>query len=492
MAPRLIYSGGYEGRIDVLAFEAAVSSPTLTRVASTSEAGAAPTWLSFSADGRYLCESFDKISLHFGADGQLFLSLCLARLTSWLRYTTRQDAVDEWGDPEGELHSFRISSDRQTLTKLDSVRTRGLWPCHSVLVSPKSSSSSSSSTSLKPRILCSNYQGQSILNIALNDDGTFDKEDQQVVSVKGVGELGPHEERQKQSHPHGVHVLRWSGGGETFIVVPDLGVDELRVYALDEKTGHLKPGPSVKLSPGAGPRHVLFDHARCGADTTCYVLEELSNSVSVLSVTPPSSSRWPTFTTLQTSISLLPPQSSDSSSSTSSPAAAAAAAAPAHVSARAKSDSDDFKTWHAAELHLSPSRLHLLASNRAAPHDPLNADRDGRGAGERDDLMAVFAVREQERDRESDAVEILQDRKLVTAFGRAPRHFEFEKRKEKDLRSGQLRQGDDDDGDGDDWVVIACHDSDTVVVARWNEQKEELDQVVKLERAGRPGVVMWA
>jgi hypothetical protein len=54
MSPILLFTGGYEGRIETLAFSPSANPPTLTRIASV-ESGEAPTWLTLTPDGRNMC-----------------------------------------------------------------------------------------------------------------------------------------------------------------------------------------------------------------------------------------------------------------------------------------------------------------------------------------------------------------------------------------------------------------------------------------------------
>ena len=72
-------------------------------------------------------------------------------------------------------------------------------------------------------------------------------------------------------------------------------------------------------------------------------------------------------------------------------------------------------------------------------------------------------------------------RVLVSAFGRAPRHFEFAPV----------------EGKAEQLVALALHDTDEVVIAQLVVPEVEGERVRLVEKArmgnaGRPGVVMWA
>ncbi|MER8115816.1 lactonase family protein [Streptomyces sp. NPDC094031] len=84
---------------------------------------------------------------------------------------------------------------------------------------------------------------------------------------------GPDPERQRSPHAHQIvpdPTGRW-------VLAVDLGTDSVRICALDERTGALRPHGVTALPPGTGPRHLAFhprgDHA--------YVLGELRPTVTV-------------------------------------------------------------------------------------------------------------------------------------------------------------------------------------------------------------------
>jgi 6-phosphogluconolactonase len=87
---------------------------------------------------------------------------------------------------------------------------------------------------------------------------------------------GPNHDR--QAGPH-AHMVTTSPDG-AWVLVADLGTDELAVYELDRRRGTLV-GPasgSARVSAGYGPRHLVF-----GADDAIFVVNELVSAVSVFS-----------------------------------------------------------------------------------------------------------------------------------------------------------------------------------------------------------------
>ncbi|HEY5554051.1 MAG TPA: beta-propeller fold lactonase family protein [Cellulomonas sp.] len=75
--------------------------------------------------------------------------------------------------------------------------------------------------------------------------------------------------------------------GGRFVIVVDLGTDELRRYARDPATGLVSAaGIAAALPPGTGPRHLVF----APDGRTVYVVGELDMSVRVLAWDPVSAS----------------------------------------------------------------------------------------------------------------------------------------------------------------------------------------------------------
>lgn len=81
------------------------------------------------------------------------------------------------------------------------------------------------------------------------------------------------------------------------MIVPDLGADLIRINRIDRNSGKLTECGTGKPVPGTGPRHGSFYGS--GANTTLFIANELSNSVSGWKVTYPSSSTGCLTLTLQ-------------------------------------------------------------------------------------------------------------------------------------------------------------------------------------------------
>lgn len=454
MSTYRLYAGGYEGQIVQLAFDPSASTPDKRlEIVNAFACGDAPTWLTFAPDGTlivvstYLPREYGALTWPRGS--------CAGR-SLW--------SADEWGKDEGTLTSLRIADDgsleamstistgtssaRRTklavghpvLTESETLCAGGLWPCHSALLTATD----------PPQLVTTNYKGASVHCARVTPGGELDATAVQSLALLGTGSpLGPISWRQEQAHPHGAH----PDPTGAVVVVPDLGTDDLRILHVDPTSGAVTQGEIVHLQPGDGPRHVLFGPVRSGADgsreAALYVMNELDNSISVLRVSYPpqdAPARIPTFTPVQSRISLLPPRPF------------------AHQSS--------FESWHAAELVLAPDGRFLVASNRAEGHDPLAGTRDGP-----EDLLAVFEV------NPADGTLCEASRRLVGSGGRAPRHVSFSS--ESILRprqSGEERPA---------YLAVALHDSNEVVIFEFSA-KGELHEVARLDNVGRPGIVLWA
>lgn len=89
--------------------------------------------------------------------------------------------------------------------------------------------------------------------------------------------------RQTCSHPHMITLTPSERPADSapeagaLVLVPDLGIDQVRLYHLDPHTGALRPAPqpALHLLPGAGPRHVAIHPNR----RWLYVINELDATV---------------------------------------------------------------------------------------------------------------------------------------------------------------------------------------------------------------------
>lgn len=102
--------------------------------------------------------------------------------------------------------------------------------------------------------------------------------------------------RQEAPHPH--HVFTDPTGD--FLLVPDLGADLIRINRIDRNSGRLTECGAGKPVPGTGPRHGAFWGT--GTNSTLFIANELSNSISSWKVEYPSSSSGCMSLTVQNTV----------------------------------------------------------------------------------------------------------------------------------------------------------------------------------------------
>ena len=118
-----------------------------------------------------------------------------------------------------------------------------------------------------------NYSGGAVTAFHVQPDGTLSQPVETIdFHGKEYGHHGPATARQDAPHPHSSML----SPDNRFLIVNDLGNDNIAVFPVHPDTGKLGP---VKLTenrtPGAGPRHLVFHpNARWA-----YGIDELSNRI---------------------------------------------------------------------------------------------------------------------------------------------------------------------------------------------------------------------
>lgn len=160
---------------------------------------------------------------------------------------------------EDEVRAFaRVNGDME-LKLLNEQPSGGRGPAH-VSVDPSGNNA-----------LVANYGGGSVSVVPIKDDGSL-AEPTETVQHTGTG---PNEKRQKQAHPHSIN----PDPTGKIVLVPDLGIDQVKLYRLDATGGTLQPAdpPHLSTPPGGGPRHLDFHPS----GKFLYVNNEMGNSVTV-------------------------------------------------------------------------------------------------------------------------------------------------------------------------------------------------------------------
>ena len=192
-------------------------------------------------------------------------------------------AVTEIGNDartEASLSSFAIDAATGDLKFLNKVPSGGGGACHLAI------------DKTQKNIAVANYGSGSTSVFRLEADGSIG---QRTAFQQHSGSSA---DQRRQRGPH-AHAVVFSPDNR-FLIVPDLGLDELVSYRFDAAAGTLAANdpPFFKGKPGLGPRHFTFDPKGRFA----YILNEMGSAVTALSYDAAKGS----FTELQTISTLAP------------------------------------------------------------------------------------------------------------------------------------------------------------------------------------------
>jgi 6-phosphogluconolactonase len=166
-------------------------------------------------------------------------------------------AVNE--DPNGMVSSFAIDPATGGLKLLNSVSSKGSAPCH---VSVDRTGTF---------LFVANYNDGIAAAYKIKQDGSL-TEATATYQHAGRGTT------QRQAGPH-AHMAAVSPDNR-FVWVADLGIDRLVSYKIDAEKGMVpNDPPSVQITGGSGPRHLVFRNDSRFA----YVINELSATITVFS-----------------------------------------------------------------------------------------------------------------------------------------------------------------------------------------------------------------
>ncbi len=157
----------------------------------------------------------------------------------------------------GSVWALRFEAGSGTIEPINQRPSGGDAPCHLEL------------DSTGRWLLVSNYSSGSVAVLPILADGALG-EPADLVQHHGSGP-----DPQRQAEPH-AHSATLAPGGR-FVVVADLGLDQLLVYELDPSTGKLVLHAHAGTRPGAGPRHLAFHPG----GRHLYAANELDSTVSV-------------------------------------------------------------------------------------------------------------------------------------------------------------------------------------------------------------------
>lgn len=145
--------------------------------------------------------------------------------------------------------------ERGQLTLLNQIPPDGKGPCYISISNDKK------------HLLVAYYSSGNVCTYALSENGEVGR---LISNVQHTGS-SVNSARQKAPHPHMIYPVADSD----LVLVPDLGIDKVMVYRIDD-SGILSPQKSnAQISPGGGPRHLSI-HPN---GKFAYVLHELTGEI---------------------------------------------------------------------------------------------------------------------------------------------------------------------------------------------------------------------
>ncbi|HUM65765.1 MAG TPA: lactonase family protein [Chitinophagaceae bacterium] len=158
----------------------------------------------------------------------------------------------------GQVSAFSFDKEKGTLTLINSQPTKGDHPCYVEI------------DKTGKWLFAGNYSSGNLSIFPVADDGSLG-EPSATISHSGSG---PNTQRQAGPHVHCTVI----SPDNRHLLVADLGIDKIMIYAFDASTGQAVPGAQAfaKSQPGAGPRHIVF-HPN---GRLVYLIEEISGHVS--------------------------------------------------------------------------------------------------------------------------------------------------------------------------------------------------------------------
>jgi len=154
-------------------------------------------------------------------------------------------ACNEGDAKTSTISTYQLDPASGSLNLLSQVPSGGDGPCYIAVAAGGRSA------------YVANYAGGTIASYAVLKDGTLsepvdriDFHDQAIF-----GHHGPNRARQDGPHPHSAMM----SPDNRFVIVNDLGNDDIAFFPTDPRTGHLgKPHLFTNIAPGSGPRHLAF------------------------------------------------------------------------------------------------------------------------------------------------------------------------------------------------------------------------------------------
>jgi 6-phosphogluconolactonase len=153
-------------------------------------------------------------------------------------------AVNAVADASATVTSYLMDLATGALAEINHVTSAGAGPCYVSLDATGKTA------------FVANYVGSTIATYHVHADGSLSEPVERIdYKDPKFGKRGPVTARQDVPHPHSVHL----SPDNRFLIVNDLGSDELSVFAVDAANARLGPPALFSNSrPGSGPRHIAF------------------------------------------------------------------------------------------------------------------------------------------------------------------------------------------------------------------------------------------
>ena len=166
-------------------------------------------------------------------------------------------AVSELERTEGAVGSFAIDRHSGSLTKLSTQSSAGTAPCH--LATDHSGK----------MLIVANYSNGSVSAFPIESDGKLGARSALMTAT------GSSVNRKRQEGPHAHEVV--ISKDNHYAYVPDLGLDQIRIYKLEPGKAALQQEEPLHVEAGFGPRHLAFSHD----EKFLYIFGELKTEVAV-------------------------------------------------------------------------------------------------------------------------------------------------------------------------------------------------------------------
>ena len=176
-------------------------------------------------------------------------------------YSVSEDANEK--NMGGKVSSFSFDNIKGSLSLLNEQPSNGNHPCYITI------------DKTGRWVITGNYSSGNLAVLPVRSNGSLHP------AVTTIQHTGQSVNTERQTGPH-VHATVLSPDN-SYLFVPDLGLDKLMQYRFNKRNGALKEAnePYVMTKPGSGPRHFEFHPNKKYA----YLLEELTGSVSAYTYT---------------------------------------------------------------------------------------------------------------------------------------------------------------------------------------------------------------